>query len=168
LYRAASVRTDAAPVAAFDKVGVAFLQKNCIACHNEKTKRADVSLHHLKTEGDLLKSQTRRKCSARRSHRLDTPPSSKQRPAVADLDAFTASVASVCNLTTVRPSLTPVESLCDVSTVPNTITRSAISLALISTLRPTSPATDIGHGFDNIGDAFDALACAHGTVSGGS
>ncbi|NBO93733.1 MAG: DUF1592 domain-containing protein [Planctomycetia bacterium] len=150
----ASVRTDAAPVAAFDKVGVAFLQKNCIACHNEKTKRADVSLHHLKTEGDLLKNRKLVENVLRVVRTGEMPPSSKQRPAVADLEAFTASVASVFEShdRTAKPD-------------PGRVTVRRLNRAEYNnTIRdlvgvdfnPAAdfPSDDIGHGFDNIGDVL--------------
>ncbi|MFQ3593341.1 MAG: hypothetical protein SNJ82_09175, partial [Gemmataceae bacterium] len=52
---AGSPSAGSSPSPTFEKEGVAFLQKHCVACHNEKTKRADVSLHFLKTPEDLLK-----------------------------------------------------------------------------------------------------------------
>ncbi len=92
----AFVPTHAAPPAAsFDKVGVAFLQKHCVACHNEKTKRADVSLHHIKTDADLLKHRALVETALRVVKAGEMPPKNKPRPAVADQEAFTARVAAV-------------------------------------------------------------------------
>src|SRR5438128_2329512 len=38
----------------FEKAGPAFFQKHCVACHNAKTKRADVTLHQIRTAADLI------------------------------------------------------------------------------------------------------------------
>jgi hypothetical protein len=150
----ALVRTQAAPPPAFDKVGIAFLQKHCVACHNEKTRRADVSLHHLKTDADLVTHRKLVEKALRVLKAGEMPPNTKPRPAVAELDAFTGSVAAVLDHhdRTARPD-------------PGRVTVRRLNRAEYNnTIRdlvgvdfsPADdfPSDDIGHGFDNIGDVL--------------
>src|SRR5438046_1719906 len=41
----------------FGKVGVAFLKKHCIACHGEKTQRANKRFDKFDTDESLLKDR---------------------------------------------------------------------------------------------------------------
>ena len=50
----------AAEVAPFAQAGVAFVEKNCTACHGEKKQKANLALH--KVRDDLALLRARKQC----------------------------------------------------------------------------------------------------------
>src|SRR5438094_462217 len=56
LMRPRSTAADKQPPS-FSRDGVAFLEKHCVHCHNDKKKKADVSLHAFKDDASLLKNR---------------------------------------------------------------------------------------------------------------
>ncbi len=143
----------AAP-ASFDKAGLAFLQKHCVSCHNEKTRRADVSLHMLKADGDLIKHRAVVEKALRAVKAGEMPPNTRPRPNVGDMEAFIASAQGVLDrhdrLAPPDPGRVTIRRL-NRTEYDNTI-RDLIGVDL----KPAEdfPSDDIGHGFDNIGDVL--------------
>ena len=146
--------TAAAEKATFAKEGVAFLQKNCIRCHGAKVKKADLSLHTLRTDVDLLKHRKLMKDILQIVHAGEMPPSGRPRPAQDDIDGFLAVVKDVFALADKNakpdPGRVTVRRLNRVE-YDNTI-RDLVGIDF----RPSEdfPSDDIGHGFDNIGDVL--------------
>jgi mono/diheme cytochrome c family protein len=146
--------TTAAEKATFAKEGVAFLQKNCIGCHGEKTKKADVTLHTLRTDADLVKHRKLMKDVLQLVHAGEMPPSGRPRPAQDDIDGFLAIVKEVFAVADKNakpdPGRVTVRRLNRVE-YDNTI-RDLVGIDF----QPSEdfPSDDIGHGFDNIGDVL--------------
>ncbi|MGL4552614.1 MAG: DUF1592 domain-containing protein [Gemmataceae bacterium] len=154
LFAGCAALGGSAGAAPFDPAGVAFLQKHCVACHNEKTKRADVSLHHLKTDADLLKHRKLVETAVRAVRGGEMPPHTKPRPAVADADAFVASVTGVFDAhdRTAKPDPGRVT----VRRLNRTEYDNTVRDLIGVDFSPAEdfPSDDIGHGFDNIGDVL--------------
>ena len=138
----------------FEKEGVAFLQKHCVACHNEKTKRADVSLHFLKTPEDLLKHRKLVEKALRVVQSGEMPPNTKPRPAVAELDAFQKAIAGVYDHH--DRNAKPDPGRVTVRRLNRTEYNNTIRDLVGVDFAPAEdfPSDDIGHGFDNIGDVL--------------
>jgi hypothetical protein len=138
----------------FDKEGVAFLQKHCVACHNEKTKRADVSLHHLKTPDDLLKHRKLVETALRVVRSGEMPPNTKPRPTVGELDAFTGSITAVYDHH--DRNAKPDPGRVTIRRLNRTDYNNTIRDLVGIDFNPAEdfPSDDIGHGFDNIGDVL--------------
>ena len=139
---------------AFEKEGVAFLQKHCVSCHNEKTKRADVSLHFLKTPEDLLKHRKLVEKALRVVQSGEMPPNTKPRPAVAEMDGFKNAIAGVYDHH--DRNAKPDPGRVTVRRLNRTEYNNTIRDLVGVDFSPADdfPSDDIGHGFDNIGDVL--------------
>ncbi|MBY0231195.1 MAG: DUF1592 domain-containing protein [Gemmataceae bacterium] len=132
----------------------AFLEKHCVACHNAKTRRADVSLHGIKADADWARNRKLADAVLRVLKAGEMPPSAKPRPPVADADAFLASVQKALDETdrTAKPDPGRVVlRRLNRTEYDNTI-RDLVGVDF----KPAEdfPSDDIGHGFDNIGDVL--------------
>ena len=138
----------------FAKAGVAFLQKNCISCHGEKVKKADLSLHTIRTDADLLKHRKTIQGVLQIVHAGEMPPDGRPRPDQHDIDGFLALVKEVFVAADKNakpdPGRVTVRRLNRVE-YDNTI-RDLVGIDF----QPSEdfPSDDIGHGFDNIGDVL--------------
>ena len=132
----------------------AFLEKHCVACHNAKTKRADVSLHLLKADADWAKDRKLADAVLRVLKAGEMPPPKKPQPTVADREAFTASVQGALALAdrTARPDPGRVV----IRRLNRTEYDNTIRDLVGVDSHPSEdfPSDDIGHGFDNIGDVL--------------
>jgi len=138
----------------FEQEGVAFLQKHCVACHNEKTKRADVSLHFLKTPEDLLTHRKLVEKALRVVQSGEMPPNTKPRPAVAELDTFQKAIVGVYDHH--DRNAKPDPGRVTVRRLNRTEYNNTIRDLVGVDFAPAEdfPSDDIGHGFDNIGDVL--------------
>jgi hypothetical protein len=138
----------------FTKEGVAFLQKHCVSCHGTKVKRADVVLHTLTSDAALLKNRKLLHSVLEVLQRGEMPPKPRPRPALAEVDSFTASVRAVFahadRNARPDPGRVTVRRLNRVE-YGNTI-RDLVGIDF----NPADdfPDDDVGHGFDNIGDVL--------------
>src|SRR5262249_21169151 len=69
------------PKAEFQTKVVGFLQKHCVGCHGEKTKRADLSLHTYTDEAAILKARKLWTHVTDQVHQGVMPPPERPRPA---------------------------------------------------------------------------------------
>src|SRR5262249_30802368 len=79
----------------FAKDGVAFLKTHCVHCHNDKTKKAGVSLHTFTDDESLVKG---RKVVARVVEVLkhgEMPPRERKQPLTSEVETFLATVKAV-------------------------------------------------------------------------
>lgn len=146
--------TTAAPPPTFNKVGVAFLQKHCVACHNDKVKRADVRLHAFRDDADLVKNRKLFESVLRVVRSGEMPPAPKPRPVLGEMEGFTASVQAVFDHhdRTAKPDPGRVTVRRLNRTEYNNTIRDLIGVDF----NPAEdfPSDDVGHGFDNIGDVL--------------
>jgi hypothetical protein len=140
--------------APFGKAALAFLEKHCLACHNEKTKRADISLHMLRTDADVVKHRAVVEKALRVLRAGEMPPATKPRPAVADLDAFFASAQGA--LDRFDRTAPPDPGRVTIRRLNRTEYDNTIRDLTGVDFSPAAdfPSDDIGHGFDNIGDVL--------------
>lgn len=146
-----SARADA-PV--FPKEGVAFVQKHCVACHNETKHSGELRLDQLSDIPTLIKSRKIAEKMLDRMQAGEMPPEGRPQPAVDEVNAFVALVNSVFEQADREappdPGRVTVRRLNRVEYT-NTI-RDLIGVDF----DPAAdfPSDDIGHGFDNIGDVL--------------
>src|SRR5262245_29474046 len=95
----ASVESDALadqkPAMMLGKDAVAFLQKHCVACHGEKVKRADLTLHTFTDDLAILKGRKTFDNVLKMVTTGEMPPKAKPRPTPAEIDGFVKSVNAV-------------------------------------------------------------------------
>jgi hypothetical protein len=142
------------PKAEFQTKVVGFLQKHCVVCHGEKTKRADLSLHTYLDEASILKDRKIWTHVADQVHQGVMPPTMRPRPPMAEIDAFLATVntafAEADKKAKPDPGRVTVRRL-NRAEYNNTI-RDLCGVDF----NPAEdfPSDDVGHGFDNIGDVL--------------
>ncbi len=152
--RPETIAADDKAKATFANEGVAFLQKNCIACHGKKVTKADLSLHTIRTDADLLKHRKVMHKVLNAIHAGEMPPSDKPRPKQEDIDAFFGLVKGVFVVADKNakpdPGRVTVRRLNRVE-YDNTV-RDLVGIDF----QPSEdfPTDDIGYGFDNIGDVL--------------
>ncbi len=145
-----------APPDAFAKKGVAFLEKHCLACHNAKLRRADLSLDAFRTEASLLAGRKtwQNVVQMVRSGEMPPPKKGRARPTLEEVESFTLLVRDVFARADRGARLDPgrvtVRRL-NRSEYNNTV-RDLIGIDF----NPAEdfPSDDIGYGFDNIGDVL--------------
>jgi hypothetical protein len=131
----------------------AFLQKHCVACHGEKTKKAGLSLHD-KDEASLRKDRKVWVNVLRQVGVGDMPPTGRPRPTPEEVEAFTKAVElafdKIDRDSPPDPGRVTVRRL-NRAEYDNTI-RDLVGVDF----QPAEdfPSDDIGHGFDNIGDVL--------------
>src|SRR5262249_33484687 len=138
----------------FAKDGVAFLKAHCVGCHNEKTKRAGVSLHNLTDDAALLKS---RKLVSRIVAALENgemPPRERKQPLSSDVEAFLATVKSV--LAAADRNAKPDPGRVTIRRLNRTEYNNTIRDLVGVDFDPAEdfPSDDVGHGFDNVADVL--------------
>ena len=141
-------------VPAVQAAPAAFLQKHCVACHNAKTRRADVSLHRLAADADWAKDRKLADAVLRVLKAGEMPPPKKPQPAVAEREAFIASIQAALALADRDAKPDPgrvVIRRLNRAEYDNTI-RDLVGVD--SHPSENFPSDDIGHGFDNIGDVL--------------
>ena len=138
---------------AFDKAGLAFLQKHCLHCHGEKAKKAGLSLHTFRTDADVLKDRKIWRTVLHMVKSGEMPPPEKPRPSVAEVETFAQAVDGVF----IRAARNAPD--------PGQVTIRRLNRAeYYNTIRdligvdfnPAEdfPADGVGYGFDNIGDVL--------------
>jgi mono/diheme cytochrome c family protein len=133
---------------------VPFLQKHCLHCHGEKTRRADLALHLYRDEASILKDRKTWESVLHVVRSGEMPPKKRPRPDAAEVAAFLGSVeatfARADRDARPDPGRVTVRRL-NRSEYNNTI-RDLIGVDF----QPADdfPADDVGHGFDNIGDVL--------------
>lgn len=153
LYSCSRVNA-AAPEPAFGREGLAFLDKHCLRCHNEKVKKAAVSFQSFRDEAALLKDRKlwQRTLAVLKSGEM--PPPARPRPHPDEVAAFSRVVNGVFEraLRNAKPD-------------PGRVTVRRLNRSEYNnTIRDLTgvdflpaedfPSDDIGHGFDNIGDVL--------------
>src|SRR3954447_7446487 len=146
----------ATPVAAgdFGPDAVAFLQKHCIACHGEKTKKSGIALHTVTDDAGVLNNRKTFNSVLKVLDAGEMPPEGKPRPKVEEVEAFkkalTQTFAAADRNAKPDPGRVTVRRL-NKTEYANTI-RDLVGVDF----NPAEdfPADDIGYGFDNIGDVL--------------
>ena len=84
----------AAPVAAgdFGPEALAFLQKHCIACHGEKTKKSGIALHMVTDDAGVLGNRKTLNSVLKVLDAGEMPPKEKPQPKVEEVEAFKKAV----------------------------------------------------------------------------
>jgi hypothetical protein len=142
------------PQADFKAQVVGFVQKHCINCHNEKTKRADLSLSGYTDAASIVKDRRVWQNVFDQVHQGVMPPPTKPRPAQAELDAFLGGIGHAF-----------AEADRNAKPDPGRVTVRRLNRAEYNnTVRDLCgvdfnpaedfPSDDVGHGFDNIGDVL--------------
>lgn len=143
-----------APVPAFGRDGVSFLQKHCLHCHGEKVKKAGLALHRYLDDAALLKDRKVWDNVRAMLRSGEMPPKPRPRPAVAEIETFLRLVAEVFTRADSTgkpdPGRVTVRRL-NRFEYDNTI-RDLVGVD--SQASEDFPADDVGHGFDNIGDVL--------------
>lgn len=152
-----------APVQAADKPAAGeeftrhvqpFVAKHCIACHNDKKKRADLSLTKYTDDLSLLKDQKRWESIVKIVQSGEMPPEDRPRPKADEITAFVKGVdgafARAAKQAGRDPGRVTIRRLNRVEYA-NTI-RDLVGVPF----NPAEdfPADDVGYGFDNIGDVL--------------
>jgi mono/diheme cytochrome c family protein len=163
VYFAAAPTTDAPPslgaaepkaAPEFSKAGPAFLKKHCVACHAGEKPKADLMLDGFTDEASVLKERKKWQAILHQIESGEMPPREKPRPAMAEIEAVTASVrglfAKADQNAKPDPGRVTVRRLNKVE-YNNTI-RDLVGVDF----NPAEdfPSDDVGHGFDNIGDVL--------------
>ncbi|HEX3150591.1 MAG TPA: DUF1592 domain-containing protein [Gemmataceae bacterium] len=151
-----SVLLCAAPVAAgdFGPEAVAFLQKHCVACHGEKTKKSGITLHTTTSDADVLKNRKVFTSVLKVLDAGEMPPEGKPRPNIEEVEAFkkaiTQTFAAADKNAKSDPGRVTIRRL-NKTEYANTI-RDLVGVDFDPA--EDFPADDIGYGFDNIGDVL--------------
>lgn len=138
----------------FAQEGVAFLQKHCLACHNDKVKRADVSLHTFRDEASLVKQRKLWQSVLDVVKKGEMPPNNKPRPTQAEIDTFVGVIRGTFERAdrNAKPDPGRVTVRRLNRTEYNNTIRDLVGIDFLPA--EDFPADDIGHGFDNIGDVL--------------
>jgi hypothetical protein len=138
----------------FTREGVAFLQKHCVSCHGEKTRKADLALHGYRDEMSLVKDRKRWRTVLDMVHAGEMPPHPRARPTAPEVETFIRSV----NLAFERAdkNAKPDPGRVTVRRLNRTEYNNTIRDLVGVDFNPAEdfPSDDIGHGFDNIGDVL--------------
>jgi mono/diheme cytochrome c family protein len=133
---------------------VAFLQKHCLHCHGEKTKRADLALHVYRDEAVVLKDRKTWENVLHVVRSGEMPPKKRPRPDAAEVAAFLGSVEAI--FARADRNARPDPGRVTVRRLNRTEYNNTIRDLVGIDFQPADdfPADDIGHGFDNIGDVL--------------
>ncbi len=152
-HTSAAEPKDAVPE--FGKVGVAFLQKHCVQCHGPKLQRASVRFDKYDTDEALLKNRKLWQ------HALELvnagempPPKTMPRPADADIEIFSKSVAAV--FARADKNAKPDPGRVTIRRLNRVEYNNTIRDLIGVDFQPAEdfPSDDVGNGFDNIGDVL--------------
>jgi mono/diheme cytochrome c family protein len=149
-----SAAEPAVPPNAFAKEGVAFLAKHCIACHGPEKKKADLVLHTFKDDASLLKDRKTWDKVLQMLESGEMPPQPRARPALAEVEAFTRTVAAVFDRADRSGKRDP--GRVTIRRLNRTEYNNTIRDLVGVDFQPAEdfPSDDVGHGFDNIGDVL--------------
>lgn len=138
----------------FQKDGVAFLKKHCIACHGNEKPKADLSLHGFSDNLSVLKERKKWPDILKMIQSGEMPPKERPKPKVEEIAAFAKLVSGIFEHADRNakpdPGRVTVRRLNKVE-YNNTI-RDLVGVDF----NPADdfPSDDVGHGFDNIGDVL--------------
>ena len=145
-----------APAAAPDFKGtaVAFMQKHCYECHNEKTKKADLDLTRFKDAASILKEHKHWKGVLHQVNTGEMPPKKKAQPTAPEIANFNAAIENA--FAAAEKNSKPDPGRVTLRRLNRTEYHNTVRDLLQVDFNPTEdfPADDIGHGFDNIGDVL--------------
>jgi hypothetical protein len=153
LMRPLSTAADRQPPS-FSRDGVAFLEKHCVHCHNDKKKKADVALHAFKDDASLVKN---RKLWARVIDVLkngEMPPRERKQPLASEIETFLASVKAVFDAA--DKNAKPDPGRVTIRRLNRTEYNNTIRDLVGIDFNPAEdfPSDDVGHGFDNVADVL--------------
>ncbi len=143
------------PAPEFSREGVAFVQKYCVHCHNDKTHKADLTLHGYKDDASVLKELKVWQNVLRMVKAGEMPPSGRSpRPSAAEVEAFAQVVNGVYEKAARSGKVDPGQ--VTVRRLNRTEYNNTIRDLVGVDFQPAEdfPSDDIGHGFDNIGDVL--------------
>jgi cytochrome c5 len=153
---ASTVVTAQASVAVAARVATvtAFLNQHCVACHNEKKHKADLTLHTFTDVPAILKGRKTFLNAMKMVHAGEMPPENKPRPSADELEKFFAAVTGL--YADADRTAKPDPGRVTVRRLNRTEYNNTIRDLLGVEMSPAAdfPADDIGHGFDNIGDVL--------------
>lgn len=142
------------PAPEFTREGVAFLQKHCVSCHGEKSKKADLALNVYKDDLSLLKDRKRWQTVMSMVHSGEMPPQTRARPTTTEIETFLRSVNAVFDRA--DRNAKPDPGRVTVRRLNRTEYNNTIRDLVGVDFNPAEdfPSDDVGHGFDNIGDVL--------------
>jgi hypothetical protein len=146
----------AAPVAAgdFGPEALAFLQKHCVACHGEKTKKSGIALHMVTDDAGVLGNRKTLNSVLKVLDAGEMPPKEKPQPKVEEVEAFKKAVTQT--FAAADKNAKPDPGRVTVRRLNKTEYANTIRDLVGVDFNPAEdfPADDIGYGFDNIGDVL--------------
>ena len=155
-----------APAPVFDKVGRAFIEKHCLACHSGKAPKAELSLEPFRDSASVVKQRKVWDNALKMIATGEMLPNARPRPTVAEAEAFTDLVKAVFDHADTHAKPDP--GRVTMRRLNRVEYRNTIRDLVGVNFDPTEdfPSDDIGHGFDNIGDALTVLTDMRGLTSG--
>ncbi len=138
----------------FATAGFGFLQKHCVHCHGEKTRRADLALHGYRDEAAVLKDRKTWEAVVNMVRSGEMPPKKRPRPDAAEIDAFLRSVEAA--FARAERNAPPDPGRVTVRRLNRAEYNNTIRDLVGVDFQPAEdfPSDDVGHGFDNIGDVL--------------
>lgn len=136
----------------FAKDGVPFLQKHCYSCHGADKQKADLALHRYLDDASVLKDRRTWQNVLNMLQAGEMPPSSRKRPATAEVEAFVKAVNDVY----VRAAKNPDPGRVTIRRLNRAEYNHTVRDLVGVDFQPAEdfPSDDVGHGFDNIGDVL--------------
>ncbi|VTS01327.1 DUF1592 domain-containing protein [Tuwongella immobilis] len=134
--------------------GLKFVQQYCMSCHNDKARKADLSLEPDRDEAAILRNRKVWQNVLDQVQSGAMPPSNRPQPKIHETEAFVKSIRGVFDR--YDRNAPPDPGRVTVRRLNRTEYRNTVRDLLDADFDPTEnfPADDIGHGFDNIGDVL--------------
>ena len=138
----------------FTRDGLGFVQKHCLSCHNDKARKADLSLEGYRDEASLIRDRKVWENVLLQVHSGEMPPQAKPRPSTAESESFARTIRGVYERH--DRNAKPDPGRVTVRRLNRAEYRNTVRDLFGVDFDPTEnfPADDIGHGFDNIGDVL--------------
>ncbi len=141
----------------FQKEVVPFLAKNCLSCHSDEDRMADLSLAKYKDDLSLQKDRRvwENVISLLRKHEM--PPIDEPQPNIDERTAVIESIEDIlASLDCGKPGHVPNAGRVTIRRLNRTEYNNTIRDLVGIDFKPAAdfPADDVGYGFDNIGDVL--------------
>jgi mono/diheme cytochrome c family protein len=138
----------------FATSGLGFVQKHCVSCHGEKTRRADLALHKYRDEAAVLKDRKTWESVLNMVRSGEMPPKKRPRPEAGEVQAFLTAVDAL--FARADRDARPDPGRVTVRRLNRAEYNNTIRDLVGVDFQPAEdfPSDDVGHGFDNIGDVL--------------
>ena len=138
----------------FSKAGVAFLERNCVACHGKDKQKADLTVNQYRDDASLLKNRKKWKHIIEAVQNAEMPPDDKPQPTADERKAFLENARAV--FTNFDKNAKPDPGHVTLRRLNRAEYNNTVRDLIGMDLRPANdfPSDDVGHGFDHIGDVL--------------